>query len=368
MFTLLDKLLFRAFVKAWLICFISLVSLYLVIDAFQHLDDFLHAADNGGTRALIRVMAEYYSNQIVLIFDRLCGPMTLLAALFTVTWMQKSNEITPLLAAGIPVRRVLRPVFLAAVAFIGLATANRELLLPEVASELQKPPDDPSGRKLVYVGGLYDSTGILIEGYSALPAEQVVHRFSCTLPSRYSGNLLHLKAKEAYYIPPGDGPQTGGWLLVHTQPEELPPLTEPIITMIDPGKFFLKTHRVTFELLTRAKGWHEFAATADLHAELDRAEATQLSVLAMQLHLRFTAPAITLLSVLLGLGMLLRDQYRNVFFNLSLCLAMAALLFVVTYAAKYLGAKEYLEPALAAWLPILLFGPFALVRLDAMRS
>jgi lipopolysaccharide export system permease protein len=33
-----------------------------------------------------------------------------------------------------------------------------------------------------------------------------------------------------------------------------------------------------------------------------------------------------------------------------------------------LGENEYLTPALAAWLPILLFAPFAVVQFDAIQT
>ena len=43
-------------------------------------------------------------------FDRMSGVLTLIAVMFTVTWIQRHQEMTALLAAGISRRRVLRPV------------------------------------------------------------------------------------------------------------------------------------------------------------------------------------------------------------------------------------------------------------------
>ena len=39
---LIDALLLKNFLKAWLVCFFSLVSLYIVIDLFTHLDSFVN--------------------------------------------------------------------------------------------------------------------------------------------------------------------------------------------------------------------------------------------------------------------------------------------------------------------------------------
>ena len=75
---LLDRFLFKNFVKAWLICFISLVSLYVIIDAFSHFDELLMASRHL-QQSITETMAVYYGYQLVLIFDRLCGIILLLA-------------------------------------------------------------------------------------------------------------------------------------------------------------------------------------------------------------------------------------------------------------------------------------------------
>jgi lipopolysaccharide export system permease protein len=40
---------------------------------------------------------KYYGIKTMQIFDRLCEAIVLLAAMFTVAWMQRSNELAPLL-------------------------------------------------------------------------------------------------------------------------------------------------------------------------------------------------------------------------------------------------------------------------------
>src|SRR5215472_13269207 len=100
---IIDRMLMRNFFKAWLVCFFSLLSLYIVIDIFNKLDEFIDAANRTET-SLVEVMALFYSTQMVIIFDRLCGAMVLLAAMFTVTWMLRNNELLPLLSAGVSTR------------------------------------------------------------------------------------------------------------------------------------------------------------------------------------------------------------------------------------------------------------------------
>ena len=42
--------------------------------------------------------------------------------------------------------------------------------------------------------------------------------------------------------------------------------------------------------------------------------------------------------------------------------------FIATFVSKYLGDGNILTPAMAAWLPILVFGPLALVKFDSVHT
>ena len=50
-------------------------------------------------------MARYYLIHQASYFDRLGGVISMMAAIFTVTWMQKNNEHLAMLAAGISTQR-----------------------------------------------------------------------------------------------------------------------------------------------------------------------------------------------------------------------------------------------------------------------
>ena len=70
----------------------------------------------------------------------------------------------------------------------------------------------------------------------------------------------------------------------------------------------------------------------------------------------------------MGLSIILRDQTRHVFISAGLCLAMCAIFFAVVFAGRFLGNADYVSPALAAWLPVLIFGPLALALYDAIHT
>jgi lipopolysaccharide export system permease protein len=366
---LLDRLLIWSYVKAYLICLVSLLSLYIVVDLFTNLEDF--AQRETSLVPVLETIAGYYGYRVSQIFDRLCEAIVLLAAMFTVAWVQRNNELLPLLSAGVPTRRVVRPVLLSTLAFIGLGVANQEFVIPRIASELGRDRDDPQAKKDVTVQAAYDVNGVHVEGVVAQRADLCIKGFFCTIPEHLAHGLIHLSAREARYVPfdPADPDNTGGWLMTGTTPTELDNWNNPaVLRMIDPGRYFLHTREVDFDVVTRNRHWSTFASTWNLHGLLQRAEGRRLNALAVQFHMRLTRPLLGFLLVLLGLALILRDQNRNVFIGAAWCLMMCAVFFVLIFLCKALGDNDYLSPALAAWLPVLLAGPPAVLLFNDIHT
>lgn len=366
--SLLDRTLLLNFLRAWLIGFVSLLSLYVVIDLFNKFDEFLEAAENS-SQSMALVIMTYYSYQVLLIFDRLSGVLVVLAAMFTIAWMQRNNELICLLAAGISVRRLLIPILVGSLLVISVSLLNREWLMPRWADRLMLPPTDPQGKLPRRAYGAFEPNGILISGQEALVRYQLVYNLTVTIPEAIAGSLQHIRAREARYIPPSFDYYSGGWLLMDTTPSTLPDSWQsPVLEMLDSGKFFLRTERVNFELITRPPGWFQYASTWTIFQELQRPETIGLSVLAVQFHLRLTMPLLTVILTTIGISLLLRDYQRNLFLNAGLCLVVGFALFGTHYLCRHLGEHDYLGPVEAAWLPVFLFGPIALGLWDAIKT
>src|SRR5262249_3772687 len=157
----------------------------------------------------------------------------------------------PLLSAGISTRRVVRPVLISACALVCVNIANQELLIPLLGS-IPVSKDDPKHEKPVFVNGEYDGNVVLLTGRAAVRQDLQIIDFTCTLPPTLAnGKLLHLHSREAFYVPPGNSPQTGGWLMTQTEGPEHEEWTRAnVLEQIDTGKYFLRT-RVDFERLTQ---------------------------------------------------------------------------------------------------------------------
>jgi lipopolysaccharide export system permease protein len=362
----IDRLLVRGYFKAYFVCLISLLSLYVVVDLFTNLDEFTQRQP--GFWAVLQKIVTYYAYQTTLIFDRLSEVIVLLAAMFTIAWLQRNNELLPLLAAGVPTRRVVMPVFFGAGVMFALTVLNQELVIPPIGPQLLNDKDDP-GKEIMVQGG-FEPNGIHVEGGAANRQLRVIRPFHVTLPPELARNMVHLSAEEAQYYPPGEGPNGGGgWRMVRTEPRHLDDFDNPeILEQLDPGKYFLHVNEATFDAITRRDKWFRFASTFQLYQELQKPGAARLASMAVLFHTRLTRPLLGMILVVLGLSVILRDQNRNVFLSAGMCLLLCAVFFVAFFTCKSLGDNSYLSPGLAAWLPVLCFGPLAVAMFDAVHT
>lgn len=368
MLTLLDRQLAYSYLKAFIVCLVSLAALYIVVDLFMNLDEF--SQNVRGMSHLLQRIGTYYGWKIVEIFDRLCEPVILLAAMFTIAWMQRNNEILPLLSAGISTRRVVRPLLLASAVMLGLGVLNQELLLPQIDTFLLEYRNE--GDKEVKVKGAYDANGIHISGSTAVKSELLVRDFLCVIPANLGrGELTTLQAKEGRYIPfDGEKQRTGGWVLSGTSPLELPNWPRgDLLEMIVPGKFFLHTE-VDFDTMTRGKNWFTYVDTLTLLEELGKggAGSSKQASIATVFHMRLTRPVLGMLLVFMGLSIILQNHQRSLYFSAGLCLLVCLAFFAAAFLCRWLGDSEHLTPALAAWLPVFLFGPLSFVMFDAVHT
>jgi len=80
-------------------------------------------------------------------------------------------------------------------------------------------------------------------------------------------------------------------------------------------------------------------------------------------HIRFADPINNLVMLLLGRPFILSRQ-RNIKASAGLCLLMVGAFYAFMHVCRYTG----LSPTLAAWLPVMLFGPVSVVMLDSVKT
>ncbi len=363
MLTLIDRQMIFGYVKAYLICMVSLIGLFIVVDLFTKLDEFTEGTES--FQQVMNYIITYYGMACAGIFDRLCEPIVLLSGMFTIALLQRNNELLPLLSAGVSTRRVARPVLLAAFGMLSLAILNQELLLPRVDSYLAQSKDFKGTKEKSGLQGGYESNGVHISGRSAIKKDLTVQGFTCVFPPKLgSEGILTLQAKEARYEP-----DKRAWLLRETIPLEVNNWRrKDLLQWVSSGTYYLYTKDIDFDTMIRTKDWYMYCSTWSLLGELAKAHSSQVAGVAVVFHMRLTRLVLGMLLVFMGLSIILRDQNRNVFISTGLCLGLCAVFFITIFFCKHLGENESLPPALAAWFPVIFFGPLSFVMFDAVHT
>ena len=376
---IIDRYLLRQFLQTFLICFCSLTGLYIVIDAFGNLEEFMtHARDNGG---MLAVMGQYYAYRAISFFDSTSHVITLIAAMFTVTWIQRHNELTALEAAGISKSRVVKPV-IAAVLVIALGSAaNREFVIPALRDQLSYNAQDLGGSRGKQLVPRYDyETGVLLRSSDQIFADQKrIHKPDFQLPEgldRYGPRLI---AENAFYRPP-QGDRPGGYLLEQVvQPKGLDVeaslaldgrtvlLTPRDYAWLKPGECLVASD-VSFEYLSADGNWRQLSSTWELIRGLRNRSLDYGAGERMAIHARIVQPILDVTLLFLGLPLVLSRSNRNVFLAIGMCLALVVSFMLVVIACKKLGAGYWLEPSLAAWLPLMIFVPCAVALSQPLRE
>ncbi len=105
---LIDRYVFSLFLKVFLVCFLSLTGIYAVGDFVGNLNEFIEAADQQGS--ILTLLAMYYGARVPWFFDLVGRVAALVSAVFAITWLQRHNEMTALMAAGISRWRIIKPL------------------------------------------------------------------------------------------------------------------------------------------------------------------------------------------------------------------------------------------------------------------
>lgn len=378
--TLIDRYLLFQFLKSFLIFFISFTGLFIVIDSFNNLDEFLSYGEITGST--FGVLWDYYSPRVFTFFGMTSGILTLIAAMFTVTWIQRHNEMTALMAAGISQGRIVRPIILAVATISLLAVINRELVIPHYMDALSRNAQDWMGTSAKTVHPKYDNrTDVLINGAATYADEMRIESPNFRLPRQFEEiSSRIISGTNAYYRPASEDHPSGFLVDQVTEPESLEGVSSidlnglPLLLMpsdhdwLEPHQCFLATD-LTFEQLTASSQWRDHASTYALVSALRNRSLDFGADVRVEIHSRIVQPFLDMTLLFLGLPIVLRKENRNIFVAIGYCLLVVLLFYGVVLACKALGNSYALRPAhLAALVPLIIFVPIATAMSTPLRS
>lgn len=363
---LLDRYVLGIFLPALLMFLLTLLFLFVAVDFSAKLNKFLELR---GT-PLIPFVLHFYLVRIPMLLVILIPSVILFAPAFTVIKLARANEILPIAASGISLRRMSLPFVLAALLGSASMACLEEVVLPKVGDEISETEDifgvrgmkfnveDYDGKTKLFatqfkVESLVLSGNVRITQLNAdrQPVE-IVTAEECRWDEKRHRWVAFRGAIERPFElveVPGEKPRT--W-------------KQPI-----PEEGFAVECSLHPKSIRRSSGLSArfaFVPFRTLVEEQRRFRHDPSKTL--RVHQRFSFPLSPLVLLLVGLPMVMDPQSKSFVKGLIFCLLLALGYYLTHFGCVDLGSRGGLPPVIAAWFPVTAFGIAGLVSFARMRT
>jgi lipopolysaccharide export system permease protein len=369
--TIVDRYLLMLFLKIFLVCFLSFTGLFIVIHLFSNLDELAALSKEEGWPQL---MGNFYGPRAAEVFDKTSAVWTLVAAVFAVSLMQRRREMTAIEAAGITKSRILRSIWLCALVIVGLSIAAREFVIPKVKDQLVRTPQNWSDQENISMGVYHDlDTGIRIRGTNLSLLERKINDPDAQLTLEISQEIPRITALWATAEPADETHPAGLLFQGIVKPENIEiyrslSLEDRIVVYLpgdqnwlEPSQCFVACDFDPYEAAYGNK-LTEYQSLPEMLQELRKPRLWFGNGQQIKVHSRILQPVLDLTLLLLGLPLIITRAEKNVFVSAGLCFLIVGALQLTTIVSHSLGSYNIIQPAvLAAWLPVIVFLPFAVV-------
>lgn len=360
---ILDRYILQSLVGSFILCFMLVLSFYIIIDMFTNLDRFgsykellqKNQPDAPPPNILV-LITQYYLYHIPLLFYSLAPMATLMACMFTLTRICRSNELIPLKAGGISMYRLMLPFslfsfFIAIMMFFvhdyGVVPLGDELerldhIKHAIKWRISMVQFTDSDGRIFYISDYFPKTQELQNIRVLIPISQEQFRLSTKIQAA-RGEWSKQQGRQAVKLMDGN--------ITHYHPNGLVKMpAQPL-----PAEGYIITTNLSDANIARPKRKNlDLLSISRLFEILEEYPDSRDTCLA--LHLRFSQPLSSIILVLLGLPWLLGKENRNFFLGVGLCLILCGAFYGLNLCCMNLGYKEFITPIFAAWFTITVFG------------
>jgi lipopolysaccharide export system permease protein len=358
-----DRLVLRLCLKVLVFSACGWVILWILIDLFEKMDNFVDH------QAQVDQIARFYLFLIPEILRQTLPVDVLLASMFTLSVLAKNNELVALLAGGVSLFRIARPILFVALVVTGFSALLGEKIVPDsnarmrrvrrVEIEKQAPADAPVRYGVTYRGesGYLYHIDVLDTQAETMKGVEV-HRYE---GGRVVARVLARSATwrgDAWEFHQGfyrtfsrAGADTTGLGRETVQEFANRRMPELLDTPRDLARLQPEPDEMTYRALQR---------------QIERAGTSGASVSdpLVELHLKRSSPWTSLILAGLGVGLSSRKRKSSLVAGFGVTLVIGFGYLILTQMAAALGKNEQIPPLLAAWMGQIVFGAAAAVVLS----
>lgn len=379
---ILDRYILTSFLKNWLISFMVLVGMYMVLDMVFNFDELVAMKPDAtgaatASSTLLSVLynvGDFYFFQSFLFFNHLSGIIPVVAAAFTLMRLSRFNELTAVMAAGVPLLRMAMPIILAGVVLNALVIINQELVIPALSHKLSREREHVGGGTGEHfpIRAMQDDRNSLLFAARYTPPGEHGPAELLYLDILEHDDKDHVTAivtADRAEYDPGERvwTLTGGKRVTGLRADEAPAPPTPVRTWktnIDPEeiKLFKKSDYV------------DLLSTDRINQLLARPKSYGVANLLRVKHARFTQPLMNVILLLMAVPCVLTREPGHLKAAATKCLILTGIGMGSIFIAQQIAANPpdlrlaAQWPALMAWVPIFLFGPLAVFLLDRVKT
>jgi LPS export ABC transporter permease LptG len=355
---LLDRYVLRHFLQAYFYCIAAFISIWFIFDVSDNISTFL---DERVSRSLI---AKYYLTQVPQILVILLPVALLLALLFCLGRMSRSNEIVSMLTAGVSVPRAVAPLLLVGLLTTAASTALNYSLAPHADYAHKKLLEDPKSRRqqVGLMAQIFrnrtDNRTWFIQQFK--PEENFFTTVHIVQQDENDNIVTNYIATSAVYHP-----ETRAWELQQVKTvnyDEAGNITKTdvveslVINDWSETPFRLSSANVRAEYLSVPELRDYLKFNSDFPPTLLAPFATHLQY---RLALPWTCLVIALIATPLGIGY----SRRGILSSVAAAIILVFSMNFVAHLFLALGEGARIPDWAAAWTPNILFGALGLVLL-----
>ena len=381
---ILDRYVLISFLKNYVIALAVLLGLYVVLDMVFNFDQLVDvkgmAAEQGmaGAVQIIKGIVDYYFYQSFLIYAHLSGVIPVVAVAFTLIRLSRFNELSAILAAGVPLLRVAAPIIFASLGLNVLLFADQEALIPTMIPKLIRTHDEIQQgvsrfSKGFPIEAMQDASGSLLMASRFTPASSqdpvakmadfdVIERDEQLQP------VAHISADEADW-----DTLRKEWLL--TNGKRVTGL-RPEQQRSDEIPWAAWRTNITPEevALYRSNDYVELLSTERINQLLSRPQSYGTVNLLTTKHSRVTQWLMNLVLVLLAVPCVLTREPGKLKQDLTKLLLLTGCAMGTIFICRQIAghpptvALAASWPALLAWMPVFIFTPISIYLLDRLHT
>lgn len=348
---ILDRYLVKSFVGALLYCLAVFFILFVIIDLFNNLDDFMKQGISP------QVVLSYYGFFLPTILVQVVPIACLMSVLFVIGNLARHNEIIALKASGVSAFQILVPYFfVGALISFGVLMVN-EVVVPRssltsasiMEGLIKKGKSDMEERALNKVT-IYGRDDRMIYAREFEISSNTLHDVIIFENNVRESFQTQIKAKKARY-------KDGKWTFYDVIQCRINRRGEVVGSPVFTEVLDFPLNQVPADFIHQGTDL-SFMNSKELKEHIEHLQGASKKLvkkLSVDLHYKIAFPFVSFIVILIGAPLAMKTGRGGTVMGIGTSFALVFLYYGIASTCLALGKGDYLPPVFAAWFGNLLF-------------